>query len=178
MTTISRRFLVLAVLLFWQGGFLFYSSVVVPVGQDLLRAGHSAVSQGFITRQVTIYLNLAGAVAALPLLVDILAGQEKARWRRLLRLMLWAGLVGTLALLVWMHPRVDDFLNTEFHVVEDMKSFRRWHRAYLWTTTVQWALGVVYMAVMLWAWRDEDRAEGNKPGKETSHESSVSASHP
>ena len=29
--TILRRFLVLAALMFWQGGFMFYGAVVVPI---------------------------------------------------------------------------------------------------------------------------------------------------
>lgn len=176
MITILRRFLVLAVLLFWQGGFLFYSSVVVPVAEEVLVAGQSSVTQGFITRRVTVYLNLAGAVAAVPLLLDALASTDRARWRKYLRLLLWAGMALTLALLAWMHPRVDMFLSDEFQIVGDMKSFRRWHRAYLWTSTVQWALGVAAMGLMLWAWRDEDRSECADLAKEKTHESSVSHS--
>ena len=33
--TLVRRFLVVAALMFWQGGFTFYSAVVVPLGQKL-----------------------------------------------------------------------------------------------------------------------------------------------
>ena len=53
--TILRRFLVLIALFFWQGGFTFYAAVVVPVGQQVL---HSHLRQGFVTQQVTNYLNL------------------------------------------------------------------------------------------------------------------------
>jgi hypothetical protein len=35
--------------------------------------------------------------------------------------------------------------------------FRQTHRVYLWTSTVQWALGVAYTILMLVAWRAEDR---------------------
>ena len=62
MTTI-RRFLVLAALGYWQGGFTFYSAVVVRVGEEVLG---SSREQGFVTRRVTNYLNAAGLVA-LPL---------------------------------------------------------------------------------------------------------------
>jgi hypothetical protein len=154
MTTMLRRFLVLAVLLFWQGGFVFYSAVVVPVGQETLTSG---TTQGFITRQVTVYLNVAGGVALVPLLWDALAGDENSRLRKQLRLFAWCGLAATLAVLVWMHPRLDEFLDADLHIIHDLKSFRPWHRWYLWTSTLQWALGVLYMALMLVAWRDEDR---------------------
>jgi hypothetical protein len=159
MTTLIRRFLVLATLLFWQGGFLFYSAIVVPVGQEVLTSG---TTQGFITRQVAVYLNIGGAVAMLPLLADVLAGPEKCRLRKWLRLVAWAGLAVTLAMLVWMHPRVDAFLDPDMHVIDDVKGFRHWHRWYLWTSTIQWGFGVAYMALMLWAWRAADRASGER----------------
>ncbi len=66
-----RRFLVLLALFFWQGGFTFYAAVVVPIGQHVF--GH--LRQGFVTRQVTVYLNLAGAVALLILVWDLFAAR-------------------------------------------------------------------------------------------------------
>src|SRR6516165_1246752 len=59
-----RRYLVLAALFFWQGGFTFYASVVVPVGQQVF--GH--LRQGFVTRQVTEYMMLSGAGMVLALI--------------------------------------------------------------------------------------------------------------
>ena len=55
-----RRWLVVLSLMFWQGGFMFYGGVVVPVGSEVLG---SDTDQGWITRKVTDYLNAAGAVA-------------------------------------------------------------------------------------------------------------------
>ena len=52
------RFLLVQSLLLWQGGFLFYASVVVPAGTVLLgKAG-----QGAITARVTDALNVLGLV--------------------------------------------------------------------------------------------------------------------
>jgi hypothetical protein len=45
--------LTLIALFFWQGGFTFYASVVVPIGQEVF----GPLRQGFLTRQVTVYLN-------------------------------------------------------------------------------------------------------------------------
>ena len=54
-----RRFLVVQALLFWQGGFLFYAAVVVPTGTDVL----GSIGQGRVTRHVTDWMNVIGAVA-------------------------------------------------------------------------------------------------------------------
>ena len=46
---VVRRFVVVQALLLWQGGFLFYAAIVVPVGTDELG---SAFAQGKITARV------------------------------------------------------------------------------------------------------------------------------
>ena len=155
MGTLARRFLVLAALMFWQGGFTFYAAVVVPVGQDVLG---SHLEQGFITRQVTQYLNLAGAVALLLLVLDLVAPQREGPWARRLRWLLWLGMVATLAVLAWLHPHIDQYLNPEAHEFINRKAFRPGHRAYLWVSTVQWAFALAYLGLTLRAWRQADRA--------------------
>src|SRR5580692_5608945 len=57
--TLWRRFVLLLCFAVWQGGFMFYGGVVVPVGGRVLG---SETDQGFITQAVTNYLNGAGAV--------------------------------------------------------------------------------------------------------------------
>src|SRR5437660_1623910 len=76
---LPRRFLVLAALMFWQGGFTFYAGVVVPVGREVLGSDRD---QGFITRQVTEYLNLAGGIAVAVLAWDVMAAADPSRPRR------------------------------------------------------------------------------------------------
>src|SRR5712691_4491142 len=153
MMTLSRRFLVLLALMFWQGGFLFYAAVVVPIGQQ--EFGHK--KQGFITRRVTDYLNLAGAAALVPLAWDTAVSRERSArlWR--LRWVSWVVMLLALALLAWLHPRMDDLLDMNSRQVMDPPVFRAQHRWYLWVSTIQWAAGVIYAALTLWAWRDEDR---------------------
>src|SRR5437764_15421395 len=101
MATLFRRFLVLAALMFWQGGFTFYAAVVVPVGQHVL-GSHAA--QGFITREVTRYLNLAGAAALVFLVWDVAAARDPRALRTGLRWLAVAGMLATLAALAWLHP--------------------------------------------------------------------------
>jgi hypothetical protein len=153
MTILLRRFLVVAALLFWQGGFLFYASVVVPVGQQLT----SHREQGFLTQQVTDYLNLSGVVALLPLAWDGVVSSDPSLRRRLWRWAAWLGMALTLALLAWLHPHLDVLLDRSALSIADRPLFRDRHRAYLWISTVQWALAMMYAVLMLIAWRTEDR---------------------
>jgi hypothetical protein len=154
MVTFLRRFLVVSVLLFWQGGFLFYSSVVVPIGQEVLPTRQD---QGFLTRRVTQWMNISGAVALVPLLWDCAVPGDPSTLRRRLRWLSWLILAVTLAALFWLHPRLDAFLDPDQFVVYQRGDFRTWHRIYLWVSTVQWAAGVVYIVLMLLSWRSEDR---------------------
>src|SRR2546429_300030 len=128
MVKLLRRFVVLAALMFWQGGFMFYGGVVGPIGADVLC---SPLSQGFFTREVTNYLNLAG-VAALPLLVwDMMVSMDDHLWRRRLRWALWGILAATLAGLCWLHVRLDDLLDAEQLRILDQQAYRGLHQVYL-----------------------------------------------
>src|SRR5439155_5028550 len=103
MPSLLRRVLVIFGLMFWQGGFTFYAAVVVPVGQQELG---SHLQQGFITRQVTNYLNLAGAVALILLGWDVAATRDKSATRRWARWVAWMGMIITLLALVWLHQHL------------------------------------------------------------------------
>lgn len=150
---VLRRFLTLIALFFWQGGFTFYASVVVPLGQEVF----GPLRQGFLTRQVTVYLNLAGAVALLVLLWDLLAVREPSKWRRRSRWLLWAGMLLMLVWLFPLHEQLDELLVVKGRIVRDADLFRMRHRLYLWISTVQWAWALLYLGTTLAAWRQADR---------------------
>ena len=156
MITMARRFLLVAALMFWQGGFTFYGAVVVPVGSEVLG---SHQEQGWITRSVTIFLNLAGIVAIGVWAWDIAMTREPNAWRRRLRWALWIVLLLTLGLLAWLHLRLDDLLDLESFRIVDRPQFRRLHVWYLNTSTVQWGSSLLLLAATLLAWRSEDRGE-------------------
>ena len=153
MVQVLRRFTVAATLMFWQGGFTFYAAVVVPTGADVL-GGH--LEQGFVTRRVTNYLNLAGA-AALPILAwDLASSSDAVRWRRRLRWTIWGLQVGTLAAQVWLHDRLDLLLDAEQHAILDRAAFRWQHVLYLNVSTVQWVAAIGALMLSLVAWHGED----------------------
>ena len=154
MPVLLRRFFVLAALMFWQGGFTFYAAVVVPIGQAELG---SHLQQGFITREVTNYLNLSGAAALMLLAWDVAASREKSRALRWTRWAAWLGMAAILIPLVWLHQHLEQLLDLELRELAQPKAFRVGHRWYLWLSTAQWGFGVIYAAFTLQAWRTEDR---------------------
>jgi hypothetical protein len=146
-----RRFAVLAVLMFWQGGFTFYAAIVVPVGTEVLG---SKVEQGRITRQVARSINLSGAVALAVFAVDIALTGRGLRWGRWLT---WLAMALALGVLFVLHERLDAmFIPDELKIV-DRPTFRLWHRTYLWVSTVQWGFAAVFAVLTLAGWRREDR---------------------
>jgi hypothetical protein len=157
MVLLLRRLLVVGALMFWQGGFTFYAAVVVPVGQEVLG---THFKQGRITRRVTVYLNLAGAAALLPLAWDAAASADRSALLRRLRWLVLAGMAAGLAVLFWLHPQLDELIDLQAGYIPERRAFHTGHRWYLWISTVQWGLGIVYALLMLRAWRDGDRAAG------------------
>ena len=156
-----RRWLLLWALMFWQGGFTFYGGVVVPVGADVLGSDRD---QGFITRRVTNYLNLAGAVALTLWGWDLLAIRGASASGRRLRWAIWAGLVLTLALLVWLHPKLDELLVPDDAAILDRRRFRAVHERYLIVITVQWVGCLLLTALTLLGWRHDDAREATGEG--------------
>ncbi len=130
-----RRILVVLALALWIGGLTFYAGVVVPVGSQIL----GAVEQGFVTQQVTSWLNLIAAAGCVILAWDTYQARTRSK------LIALALLVLSQTVLFLLHPQLDALLEPARRVVNESETFYSWHRAYLWTTAVQWLAGVVYL---------------------------------
>src|SRR5262245_57620805 len=66
-------YLVVAAWAFWMGGFSFYFGVVVPTGGEVIGASE----QGFVTQQVTHWLNLSSVAVLAILLGHAMAAQSR-----------------------------------------------------------------------------------------------------
>ena len=149
-----RRFLVVQLLMLWQGGFLFYASVVVPIGTDVLGG---SFAQGQITQQVTYTLNSIGLTAMAVCAWELFYSRRLSRRRRLMLYSSWILMtVGVLTLIV-IHRHLDEVVSFHSRSFSDRTAFRYWHRAYLWISTVQWIAGLVFALFLLLTWQSTDR---------------------
>jgi len=138
-----RRFLFVQAVAFWIGGFTFYGSVVIPIGIKVL-GGH--VRQGFITQQVTGWLNLAGLVALPILLWNALAvWSTRGRWVRWTLAATWGFMAAVQVELFLLHPALDRLLDQQAREILDYDRFDMLHRIYLISSSVQWAAGILHV---------------------------------
>ena len=139
------RFSLVMAFAVWQGGFVFYGGVVIPIGTRVLG---SDVEQGFITQAVSERLNWIGIICLLiwaaSLAVDrkthFSRAEPIARDRRVhsLSWLIWIGLaIGMLGLFV-LHYFMDLQLDSQTQTVRDFKQFKQLHRFYLGISTLQW----------------------------------------
>ncbi len=129
-----RRFFVLLLTSVALGGFLFYAAAVVPIGSRVV----GVTIQGFVTRQVTVVLNAISVAAVVAWTWELWAGR-RARPRR--RTRAFAIAIAVIAvctgILVGLHVRMDRLLDPRDMAVLNASDFYRWHRLYLWCSTVQ-----------------------------------------
>ncbi len=128
----------------WWGGFTFYASVVVPVGSEILG---SSRTQGFITQVVTHWLNFAAALTISMMAIDLWINRYPLKKTYLfLESGIVVGLLTCLATLVYLHPKLDELIDLSREMIFDEGKFYQIHRVYLWISSAQWALGVLWLA--------------------------------
>ena len=126
-----RDFFVISIWSLWIGGLTFYALVVVPIGGALV----GETQQGFITQQVTQWLNVIGTVALFALAWHAARRRVAGQWLNL-------GLLSAVqAGLIVVHFQLTPMLDAQTIEVLDPDRFYQVHRVYLLLTTVQWVLG-------------------------------------
>ncbi|GEM_PF-502307 len=152
-----RRLLVVLGLCLWFGGFTFYSLVVIHTGH---RVFDSQVETGFLTQQVTNWLNLIGVLVLLLMLWNVLASW-RSQPRNLCRglLLAWVIIAGIQVSLFCLHPMLDRLLDADSRTILHKAPFISLHRWYMNLSTVQWTITILYIWGSLVAWRQADRAD-------------------
>ena len=120
----------------WWGGLTFYAAIVIPIATERL----GAETQGFVTQQVTRWLNALTTVWLVMVAVD--AVRHRSHWR-------WS--VGTVLALCQIalfvdHARLTRLMDFSTQAIAiDRARFYAEHQIYLWITVVQWLTGLVWL---------------------------------
>jgi hypothetical protein len=154
-TPLWRRYCYILLMAAWMGGFTFYALIVIPTAERVL---DSMRDTGFITQQVTRWLNLigAGVLVILPWLLGAGWRGQTSRARFGLAAT-WITMVLAQAGLFITHPLIDRFLEVQGHKLHHYEQFARMHTVYLVFATVQWSAALLQIWLMLAIWRMQDR---------------------
>ena len=139
-----RRFLAIAAIAWWLGGFTFYTGVAVPVGAQVL-GSHKLF--GFVTEHVTHWLNVGGVIALLILLWNTaLSWKSPGKWVRNTLLITWLLMAAIEIELIVLHPVMDRLLTMHpYRMILDQERFDLLHRVYLFSSSVQWGIGLLHV---------------------------------
>ena len=119
--------MVLQLLLLWQGGFLFYTSTVVPTATQLL----GAAGQGAITARVTDILNVIGVVALAVWAFELVFARDPLRWRTVSRWIAWGFVLACQVTLFYLHIQLELYMDEERRYAMVLPRFYPTHRVYL-----------------------------------------------
>jgi hypothetical protein len=148
------RWLALVTMSVWLGGFTFHSSVVIPVLDRLI----GRVETGFITREVTNYLNGIGVGTVLVWWL-LVAAESSSGTTRQRRLRAGALAISTAILfgLVVLHRIMDARLDGG-----SLRGFYLLHRVYLIASAVQWVANLALLAATTAIWQDTKSTAGGR----------------
>ena len=148
---VARRFLWIAAFAFWMGGFSFYGGVVITVGAKIVTGGESEF--GFITQQVTFWLNVIGGVAMVIFLVNLwLDWGRLPRWGSQGLAGIWIAMAAILVGLMYLHPMMDRLLDATTLGIRNRPRFRMLHNVYLLLSSLQWGGSLLLLAGTVWSW--------------------------
>ena len=147
------RSLVLCALMVWLGGFAFYGAIVIPTAHHVLGT-HLEV--GFITQEVSNWLNYGGALASFLLLIN-LASADRSRTVLIGTLVVtWLAMCATQVALFVIHPHLDALMDPGQRTIIEREHFRALHRIYLLIASLQWGVGVAHVVALMADWRGRD----------------------
>ena len=129
----KSNYLKIIVLSIWWGAFTFYAGVVIPSGMTILG---SHTEMGFITQQVTIYINIFSLIIFL--IYAYCLRNEGFSKNNLVEEIVVISLIGFQLLLFLLHSYQTDLLDFETHKLINRDNFYLLHRIYLIVETLIW----------------------------------------
>lgn len=148
------RSLVLSALMVWLGGFTFYGAIVIPTAHQVLG---THVDVGFITQQVSTWLNYGGALTCLLLLINLVGADRSRKVLFWILAMTWLAMSMGQVVLFLMHPHLDVLMDPGQHAIINREHFRSLHRIYLLIASLQWGMGVAHVIALVADWRGRDQ---------------------
>ena len=135
----------------------FYAIVVVPVANSILPSGE----QGFVTQEVTNWMNRLGVLVLLILVANALYLRSRAFWG------VCAILIASYVALFVVHGQIDQLLDPSAFAVADQERFQSLHERYLIVVTTQWfaALAALWLLLCGQATSGET-SEGKRDGQQ------------
>jgi hypothetical protein len=155
LTKLISRVAAILAMAFWWGGLTFYALIVVPTGVEVLGG---ETEQGFVTRQVSNSINLAGIATLVILLWSASASwRDAGRRAKAILVTSWVVMAGAQAVLLVVHPRLDAMLDAQTHTIADPSLFHPLHEFYLTVTGVQWFAGLLHLLTLMTVWQSAGR---------------------
>jgi hypothetical protein len=121
------------ILSIWWGAFTFYAGIVVPLGMNLLG---SHIKMGFITQQVTKYINIFSLIIFV--LFAYCLKNEKFIKNKLVEEIAVVSLIGFQLLLFLLHNYQTDLMDFENYKILNQDNFYMLHRIYLIVEALIW----------------------------------------
>ena len=150
-----RRYCYILLMAGWMGGFTFYALIVIPSAERVLG---SIRDTGFITQQVTRWLNIIGA-SVLVITLWLWTANWKKQPPRLRASVVGCWLIMALAQLglFFTHPFMDALLEAQGHKLQHFERFENLHTLYLTFATTQWCAALLQIWLLLAIWRAQDQ---------------------
>jgi hypothetical protein len=120
----------------WLGAFTFYAAVVVPSGAVIV----GGTTQGFVTREVTLWLNVLSCLTAVTMVTDL---SRNLSWRRLSATLLF---ITAIPVLWYLHGALSSQMDVSTRSIAAAESFYELHRTYLILSTLQWSAAIYWLA--------------------------------
>jgi hypothetical protein len=150
------RYLTVALLALWIGGFTLYATVVVRAGEAVI----GGLKQGYVTQRVTDSINVIAIVCIVFVVIDLIVYRPHLdRWTFRARLAGVLVLIASLTLLYLFHGRMDALLDVETFKRPDRGAFRPLHQVYQLTATFMWLAFMAELGLMLRSHRLEAAAK-------------------
>ncbi len=154
---LARRFVLVSAFGLWLGGFAFYTGIVI-------RAGHRHFSDrsfGFLTAEVTRSLEGCSLAAILLAALDLaLSWKRRSRGQRLAALGVLVALAAGFAWTMAVRGALVGVLDPGAHRILDRERFLPLHERYELASSLEWGMGLIYVALLLAAWRRTDAEPG------------------